>query len=123
MEEFANKVEALRQEIISAIRSKLYSNGLSEIRFNEEDDPVWIVWFGEFGVPYECMVTGLSVTDDSITVHAKEKESGNEVGCHSPFELGARNIDWLLEMYEAVLRELESLDAKVAKNERSECWL
>lgn len=123
MKDFANKVETLRQEIISAIRNKLHSYGLNEIRFNEENDPVWIIWFSDFGDPYECMVTGLSVTDSTITVYAKEKESGNEVTCHSPFELGTRNIDWLLEMYEAVQNELESINDNTNKNGRSDSWL
>ncbi|WP_270585991.1 hypothetical protein [Bacteroides caccae] len=35
------------------------------------------------------------------------KESGDEVECYSPFELGASNIDWLSGMYEAVWRQLE----------------
>ena len=29
----------------------------------------------------------------------RRKESGYEVECHSPFELGTRNIDWLHEMW------------------------
>lgn len=108
MKEFANKVETLRQEIIGAIRNKLYSHGLNEIRFNEEVDPVWIVWFSALGDPYECMVTGLSVTDSSFSVFAKDKASGDEVVCHSPFDLGTRNIDWLLEMFETIERELNA---------------
>lgn len=40
-------------------------------------------------------------------VLAEEKESGDEVECYSPFELGASNIDWLSGMYEAVWRQLE----------------
>lgn len=108
MKELTKKVEALRQEIIGAIRNKLHSYGLNEIRFNEEEDPVWIVWFSDLGDPYECMVTGLRVTDSSFSVFAKEKSSGDEVVCHSPLDLGARNIDWLLEMYEAIQRELQA---------------
>ena len=38
---------------------------------------------------------------------AEEKESGDEVECYSPFELGASNIDWLSGMYEAVWQQLE----------------
>ena len=34
--------------------------------------------------PYECRVTGLRVTDSSLTVLAEEKESGDEVECYSP---------------------------------------
>jgi hypothetical protein len=44
------------------------------------------------------------------------KESGDEVQCHSPFELGAKNIDWLHEMYEAVwhqLRETNNVESQI----------
>jgi hypothetical protein len=61
-------------------------------------------------------VTGLRVTDSSLTVLAEEKESGDEVQCHSPFELGAKNIDWLYEMYEAVwhqLRETNNVESQI----------
>ena len=46
----------------------------------------------------------------------EEKESGDEVQCHSPFELGAKNIDWLHEMYEAVwhqLRETNNVESQI----------
>ena len=42
--------------------------------------------FNKNGDPYECMVTELRVTENSLTVFAEEKESGYEVECHSPFE-------------------------------------
>ena len=51
-----------------------------------------------------------------MTVLAEEKESGDEVQCHSPFELGAKNIDWLHEMYEAVwhqLRETNNVESQI----------
>ena len=47
---------------------------------------------------------------------AEEKESGDEVQWHSPFELGAKNIDWLYEMYEAVwhqLRETNNVESQI----------
>ena len=69
--------------------------------------PVWIIWFGKNGDPYECRVTGVRIMEGSLTVIAEEKESGDEVECYGPFELGARNIDWLHEMYDAAWRQLE----------------
>ena len=85
-----------------------HTHCVKEIRLPEEDyDPVWVIWFGKNGEPYECRVTGLRVTADSLTVLAEEKESGDEVECYSPFELGASNIDWLSGMYEAVWQQLE----------------
>lgn len=104
-------------DIIDAIRQLLHAHCVKEIRLPEEDyDPVWVIWFGKNGEPYECRVTGLRVTADSLTVLAEEKESGDEVQCHSPFELGAKNIDWLHEMYEAVwhqLRETNNVESQI----------
>jgi len=105
---FGDRIEELREEIIDAIRQLLHAHAMKMIRFQEKDcDPVWVVWFNKNGDPYECRVTGLRVTDNSLTVLAEEKESGDEVECYSPFELGAKNIDWLYEMYDTVWHQLE----------------
>ena len=105
---FEDRIGELREDIIDAIRQLLHDHAMNAIRFPEEDDgSVWVIWFGKNGDPYECKVTGLRVTDNSLTVIAEEKESGDEVECYSPFELGAKNIDWLHEMYDAVWRQLE----------------
>lgn len=107
--DFCGRIEELRGDIMNEIRQLLHSHCMNEIRFPEEEsDPVWVIWFNDYGDPYECRVTGLRVTDSSLTVLAEEKESGDEVECYSPFELGAKNIDWLHEMYDAVWRQLES---------------
>lgn len=109
--DFSGRVEELRRDIIDAIRQLLHAHCMDAIRFpKEDDDPVWVIWFGKNGDPYECRVTGLRVTAGSLTVLAEEKESGDEVECHSPFELGAKNIDWLQEMYDAAWRQLEGRD-------------
>ena len=106
--DFSGRIKELRGDIIDAIRQLLHDHAMNAIRFPEEDyDPVWVIWFGKNGAPYECRVTGLRVTDCSLTVLAEEKESGDEVECYSPFELGASNIDWLSGMYEAVWQQLE----------------
>ena len=108
MSVFGDRIEELRKDIIEAIRQLLQAYSLTELAFtNREDDPVWIVWFGKNGDPYECRVTGVRITASSLTVIAEEKESGDEVECYGPFELGARNIDWLHEMYDAAWRQLE----------------
>lgn len=52
-------------------------------------------------------MSGIEVTDKGLTVFATMKDSFEEVSCDSPFELGARNIDWLHEMYDAVWHQLE----------------
>ena len=106
--DFTDRIERLRKDIIDAIRQLLYSHGLTEITFPEEqDDPVWVIWFNWDGDPYECKVMGVKVTDNSMTVVAHDKICGEEVTCSTPFELGAKNIDWLYEIYDAVWQQLE----------------
>lgn len=106
--DFSDRIETLRKDIIDAIRQLLYSHGLTEITFSEEQyDPVWVIWFNWDGDPYECKVMGVKVTDNSMTVIAHDKIGNNEVTCSTPFELGAKNIDWLYEIYNAVWQQLE----------------
>ena len=106
--DFSDRIETLRKDIIDAIRQLLYSHGLTEITFPEEqDDPVWVIWLNWDGDPYECKVMGVKVTDNSMTVVAHDKICGDEVTCSTPFELGAKNIDWLYEIYDAVWQQLE----------------
>ena len=106
--DFTDRIETLRKDIIDAIRQLLYLHGLNEITFPEEqDDPVWVIWFDNDANPFECQVTGIRMTDDNMTVIAYEKETDIEVECHSPYELGATNIDWLQQMYETVWQQLE----------------
>ena len=106
--DFSDRIETLRKDIIDAIRQLLYSHGLTEITFPEEqDDPVWVIWFNWDGEPYECKVMGVKVTDNSMAVIAHDKICNDEVTCSTPFELGAKNIDWLYEIYDAVWQQLE----------------
>ena len=106
--DFSDRIEILRKDIIDAIRQLLYSHGLTEITFPEEQyDPVWVIWFNWDGDPYECKVMGVKVTDNSMMVIAHDKIGNNEVTCSTPFELGAKNIDWLYEIYDAIWQQLE----------------
>jgi len=119
--DFSGRIEELREDIINEIRQLLHTHCMNEIRFSENDgyDPVWVIWFNKNGDPYECMVTGLRVTENSLTVLAEEKESGDKVECYSPFELGTRNIDWLHGMYDAVWWQLESEEDVEPETEES----
>ena len=106
--DFSDRIEILRKDIIDAIRQLLYSHGLTEITFPEEQyDPVWVIWFNWDGDPYECKVMGVKVTDNSMTIIAHDKICNDEVTCSTPFELGAKNIDWLYEIYDAIWQQLE----------------
>ena len=118
--DFSGRIEELRKDIIDAIRELLQSHCMNTIRIPEDDyDPVWVIWFNNNGDPYECRVTGLHITGNSLTVYAEEKEGGYEVECYSPFELGAKNIDWLQEIYDVVWRQLEGENNVESQNRES----
>lgn len=119
--DFSGRIEELRADIIEAIQQLLHDHCMNEIRFPEDDgyDPVWVIWFNKNGDPYECMVTGLRVTENSMTIIAEEKEGGYEVECYSPFELGTRNIDWLHGIYDAVWQQLEGKEDVEPETEES----
>ena len=54
---FSDRIEELRKDIIEAIRQLLDAHGMKEISFcDSNDDPVWVIWFGKNGDPYECRV-------------------------------------------------------------------
>lgn len=106
---FRDRIEELRKDIIEAIRQLLDAHGLKEIKLTDNgEDPVWIIWFDDNADPYECYVTEIEVTDKHLTVTATIKDSLEEVCSQAPFELGASNIDWLNQMYEAVRLQLEN---------------
>lgn len=75
--DFSGRIEELRADIIEAIRQLLQAHCMTEIRFPEDDgyDPVWVIWFSKNGDPYECMVTGLRVTENSLTVLPRRKRA------------------------------------------------
>ena len=118
--DFSGRIKELREDIINEIRQLLHAHCMNEIRFPEdESDPIWVIWFDDNGDPEECHVTGLRVTDTGLIVTVEEKFGASEVECNSQFELGARNIDWLQEMYAAVWQQLEEKTDVVPQTEES----
>ena len=62
--DFSGRIKELRGDIIDAIRQLLHAHCVKEIRLPEEDyDPVWVIWFGKNGEPYECRVLSLKLID------------------------------------------------------------
>ena len=118
---FEDRIEKLREDIIGAIRQLLHDHAMNAIRFPNENeyDPVWVILFNDDCEPYECWVSGIEVTDKGLTVFATMKDSFEEVSCDSPFELGAKNIDWLHEMYDAVWHQLEETKDVEPQTEKS----
>ncbi len=106
--DFSRRIKELRYDIIDAIRQLLYAHGKQEIKFPKDNcDSVWVIWFNILGDPFECEVIGVKVTDVGLIVSALEIDSGEIVTCYSSSDIGARNIDWLYNIYEAIKMEFE----------------
>lgn len=100
---FNKQIEALRGEIIAAIRNLLEEHGKTEIEIPDTVDAIYIIYFGDDTEPYECIVTNVALGVTGLVITAVEKNSDDLVfKVNSLFELGARNLDWLNEMYETI---------------------
>ena len=100
---FSKQIEALRGGIIAAIRNLLEEHGKPEIDIPDTVDAIYIICFGDDAEPNECIVTNVALGVTGLVITAVEKKSDDLVfEIHSPFELGARNLDWLNEMYETI---------------------
>lgn len=100
---FSKQIEALRGGVIAAIRNLLEEHGKPEIDIPDTVDAIYIICFGDDAEPNECIVTNVALGVTGLVITAVEKNSDDLVfEIHSPFELGARNLDWLNEMYETI---------------------
>lgn len=100
---FSKQIEALRGEIIAAIRNLLEERGKPEIDIPDTVDAIYVICFGDDTEPNECIVTNVALGVTGLIITAVEKNSEDLVfEIHTPFELGARNLDWLNEIYETI---------------------
>lgn len=100
---FSKQIEALRGGIVAAIRNLLEEHGKPEIDIPDTVAAIYIICFGDDAEPNECIVTNVALGVTGLVITAVEKNSDDFVfEIHSPFELGARNLDWLNEMYETI---------------------
>lgn len=103
MKDFSEKIEKLREEIIEAIRDLLEDHGKTEIDIPDTVDAIYVICFDDNADPNECVVTKITLGTTDLVITAVEKNSDDLIfEIHGPFELGARNIHWLNEMYETI---------------------
>ncbi len=109
---FRDRIEELRKDIIEAIRQLLDAHGLKEIKLPiTEKTPYGLSGSTIMLIHTNVMLRELRLLSKHLTVTATIKDSMEEVCSQAPFELGASNIDWLNQMYEAVRLQLENTNA------------
>ena len=97
---YAIQIEGFRTGIINEIMLLLKKNNLTEIEIPESaGDAIFVIWFDKNGYPHEAQVTRVILNEDHLTVVAKDNESDSEHEMDSRYNLGARNLDWLVEIF------------------------
>lgn len=100
MKDFSKKIEEFREEITAAIRGLLEKHGKTEIEIPDTKDAIYVIGFDDNTDPNECIVTKVAAGTTDLVITAVEKNSDDLIfEMHGPFELGARNLDWLNEIY------------------------
>lgn len=99
-------MEKLRKEITAAIKAVLEEHGKTEIGFPDTVDAVYVIWFDDYGDPYECIVRKVRVTGEELHLVVEDKQTHNEYEIDGPFELGARCVNWLDEILQTTVQLL-----------------
>lgn len=103
---FYKEAEDLRKRIIAEIRRMILSQEAERLSLEAEGlDDIFVIVYNWEGEPLECRVTSVSThpqIEDSLTVHSIDKYSLCEMTSRAPYELGATNIYWLIEILERI---------------------
>jgi hypothetical protein len=103
---FYKEAEDLRRRIIAEIRRMILSQGTERLSLEAEDlDDIFVIVYNWAGEPLECRVTSVSTDpqiEDSLKVHSVDMYSLCEMTSKAPYELGATNIYWLIEILERI---------------------
>ncbi len=110
MNNFRERIDGLRAALIRTILELLADNGLKELKLSyRQSDHIFVIWYSDNGDPYECTVRKVISGHDGITVVATCDEVEGDLEICSRSELGARNLDWLCEIYENMQTTLEEM--------------
>ena len=116
---YAIQIEGLRNGIINEIMLLLKNNNLTEIEIPESiGDATFVICFDKNGYLHEAQVTKVILEEDHIKVVAKDTESDSEYEMDSRYNLGGRNLDWLVEIFyktEYILSKDEMSDSNISK--------
>ena len=112
MQKFQERIGALREELIQAIRKTLIDRNLTEIKIvneleDEFEDAVFVVWFDEDGNAYDSPVIKVSLHEDSICLDVKDEDSGCIYTLYW-YDLGCQNPDWLAAILIKVQQTLQA---------------
>lgn len=107
MENYQNKVNQLRTEIVSGIVSLLKEHGLEELELSDDlDELCYVVWFDNAGNAYDSPVRKVSLDKHGISLDVEDEYTGFAATLYSD-DLGCQNLDWLCKLHGNILDTLE----------------
>lgn len=108
---FSKEIEALRKKMLNAIIKRIAMTGLTKVNLEDPDlDRIYVVRFAKNGDPAECEVKAVSIHEhipNNIILHARDTVTDKDVTISSVYELGAKNPDWLNEIFERLCNVTE----------------
>lgn len=107
MEDYQNRVNELRLEIVDSIINLLKEHELKELELDDDlEDLCYVVWFDNEGNAYDSPVRKVSLDKNGISLDVVDEDTGFAATLYS-HDLGCQNLDWLCKLYENMLDMFE----------------
>lgn len=107
MEDYQNRVNELRLEIVDSIINLLKGHELKELELDDDlEDLCYVVWFDNEGNAYDSPVRKVSLDKNGISLDVVDEDTGFAATLYS-HDLGCQNLDWLCKLYENMLDMFE----------------
>lgn len=107
MEDYQNRVNELRLEIVDSIINLLKEHELKELELDHDlEDLCYVVWFDNEGNAYDSPVRKVSLDKNGISLDVVDEGTGFAATLYS-HDLGCQNLDWLCKLYENMLDMFE----------------
>lgn len=105
MSNYLKQIDELRQTIVKDILSTMKQFNLSEVAFDDEDDPdpVYVIWYDNDGRPGEGRVMKVTSHEDYITLEIRENESHINYDLDGRYDMGARHVEWLAKILDNII--------------------
>lgn len=107
MEDYQNRVNELRLEIVDSIINLLKEHELKELELDDDlEDLCYVVWFDNEGNAYDSPVRKVSLDKNGISLDVVDEDTGFAATLYS-HDLGCQNLDWLCKLRENMLDMFE----------------
>lgn len=106
--EFGDRICALQDEILEAIKAEFVTNGLTQVDISEVDQPTYVVWFDNGGNANEGQVMQVKCQDGEILLGV-DYENDTVILCEDDFAMN--QLTWLNQILDNIRESLnESSD-------------